>query len=154
VVAAATTARSREAAAMGLLEWLLVAAGVLLAVLVWGVFALRRTADAAAPPAGAQVRRVRVNEGYDPPEVHVEAHRPIRLLFRREETAPCSERVVFPDYGISVGLPAFHEVAVDLPPSEPGAHRFSCEMDMLHGNLIVEANGAPAAARAHEGVPA
>jgi Cu+-exporting ATPase len=131
---------------MGLLESLLAAAGVLLAVLVWAVFALRRTPDADALPVGAQVRRVRVKAGYEPPEVHVHADRPIRLLFRREETAPCSERVVFPDYGISVGLPPFQEVAVDLPPSETGTHRFCCEMDMLHGNLIVEPNGASAAA--------
>jgi P-type Cu+ transporter len=140
---------------MGLLESLLTAAGVLLAVLLWSVFALRRTADAQTPPDGAQVRRIRVSEGYQPAEVHVDAGRPIRLLFRRDETAPCSERVVFPDYGISFGLPPFKEVAVDLPASEPGAHHFSCAMDMLHGNLIVEPSGAARAAHdTHEAVAA
>jgi Cu+-exporting ATPase len=131
---------------MGLFESLLAAAGVLLTVLVWGVFVLRRAADADTPPDGAQVRRIRVNEGYQPSEVRVDAGRPIRLLFRREETAPCSERVVFPDYGISFGLPPFREVAVDLPASVPGAHRFCCGMDMLHGNLIVESSEIPRAA--------
>jgi P-type Cu+ transporter len=140
---------------MGLLESLLAVAGVLLTVLVWGVFALRHTTDDEMPRDGAQVRRIRVNEGYQPSEVHVDAGRPIRLLFRREERAPCSERVVFPDYGISFGLPPFKEVAVDLPASEPGAHRFSCGMDMLHGDLIVEPNGAARAALGtHEVVPA
>jgi len=119
------------------------------------IFARRRASGIGTLVHGVQVRRIRVKEGYEPSEIHVNVGVPIRLLFRREETAPCSERVVFPDYGISVGLPAFQEVAVDLPASEPGAHRFCCEMDMLHGNLIVEPNGgAQAAARAREAVAA
>jgi Cu+-exporting ATPase len=139
---------------MGTLESVLAAAGVLLTVLVWGVFALRHTADADTAAPDAQVRRVRVNEGYDPPEVRVAAGRPIRLLFRREETAPCSERVVFPDYGVSFGLPPFKEVAIDLPASAPGAHRFCCGMDLLHGKLIVESNGAARTPRAGDAVAA
>jgi Cu+-exporting ATPase len=126
---------------MGLLESLISLAALLVGLFVWGVFTSRRAA-ADDPVDDAQVRRIRVSEGYDPPEVHVAADRPIRLLFRREETAPCSERVVFPDYGISFGLPPFREVAVDLPPSQPGAHRFCCGMDMLHGSLIVDSDGA------------
>lgn len=53
-------------------------------------------------------------------------------------TAPCSERVVFPDYGISVMLPPYEDVTVDLPASEPGQHAFTCQMQMLHGRLIVD----------------
>jgi plastocyanin domain-containing protein len=91
-----------------------------------------------ATPAPAQVRRIRINGAYEPAEVHVRAGEPSRLIFRREETAPCSERVVFPDYGISVTLPPFEDVPVDLPASEPGEHDFTCQMEMLHGRLIVE----------------
>lgn len=128
---------------MGLLEWLLAIGGLALTVLAWGVFVSRGNAGPRMPSAGdAEVRLIRVNEGYQPSELHVAAGRPVRLLFRREETAPCSERVVFPDYGISVGLPPFEDVAVDLPASEPGAHRFCCGMEMLHGNIIVEPDGA------------
>jgi plastocyanin domain-containing protein len=125
---------------MGLFEWLIATAGVLLTVAVSGVFALRRSSAGSDAPAGAQLRRVRVKDGYDPAEVHVDSGRPVRLVFRREETAACSERVVFPDLGISVDLPAFQDVTVDLPASEPGAHRFRCQMNMLSGQLIVEAN--------------
>ena len=70
--------------------------------------------------------------------MHVRAGEPARLIFRREETAPCSECVVFPDYGISVMLPPFEDVAVDLPASEPGEHEFTCQMQMLRGRLIVD----------------
>lgn len=91
----------------------------------------------AGRPAG-QVRRIRINGSYQPSEVHIRAGAPARLIFRREETAPCSEQVVFPDFGISVALPAFEDVAIDLPASEPGEHEFTCQMQMLHGTLVVD----------------
>ena len=122
-------------------EWIVAFVGVALTVVVWGLFVFRRgRGEETLDPA--QVRRIRINGSYRPSEVHVSAGRPTRLIFRREETAPCSERVVFPDFGISVMLPAYEEVAVDLPASEPGEHEFTCEMEMLHGRLVIErANG-------------
>jgi plastocyanin domain-containing protein len=88
--------------------------------------------------ARGQIRRIRVNGGYLPSEVHVIAGEPTRLIFRREETAFCSERVVFPDFGISVTLPPFQDVAVDLPASTPGTHAFTCQRQMLHGKLVID----------------
>ena len=114
-------------------EWIVAAAGLVLTVAVWAFFA--RRSIGAAP---GQVRRVRVSGGYQPSEIHIAAGEPARLVFRREETAPCSERVVFPDYGISVMLPAFEDVAVDLPAGEPGEHEFTCQMQMLHGRIVVD----------------
>lgn len=99
--------------------------------------ALRRK-GVTAPALGAQERRVRVRGGYDPPEIHVRAGVPVRLVFRREETAPCSEHVVFPDLGISATLPAYQDTAVELPAIEPGTHEFTCEMEMLHRRLVVD----------------
>jgi len=101
-------------------------------------FALGSRTRRAAARSGAQLRRIRVRGSYQPAEVHVGSGRPVRLIFRREESAPCSERVVFPDYGISVTLPPFEDVPVDLPASEPGEHEFTCEMHMLHGTVVVE----------------
>ena len=100
--------------------------------------ALVRGTGRPGPSSGTQLRRIRVSGGYQPAEVHVGSGRPVRLIFRREESAPCSERVVFPDYGISVTLPPFEDVPVDLPASEPGEHEFTCEMQMLHGTLVIE----------------
>jgi len=117
-------------------EWIMAAAGVTVTVVVWALFAARRRRAATTPPPG-QIRRIRINGDYQPAEVHVRAGEPARLIFHREETAPCSERVVFPDYGISVSLPPFEDVAVDLPASEPGEHEFTCQMEMLHGRLVV-----------------
>jgi plastocyanin domain-containing protein len=109
-------------------EWIAAGAG----------FALVRRNHRLDRGRGLQQRRIRVSGGYEPAEVHVRAGRPVQLIFRREETALCSERVVFPDYGISVTLPPFQEISVELPACEPGEHEFTCEMQMLHGQLIVD----------------
>jgi len=122
---------------MALAEWLGALGGLLLALGAWGLFIFGgRRAHASADTT--QLRRVRVNGGFEPAEIHLAAGTPTELVFRREETAPCSERVVFPDFGLSATLPAFRDVTVELPASEPGTHAFACEMDMLHGRLVVE----------------
>lgn len=98
-------------------------------------------AVAGAPPAvddgGVQELRVRVRGGYEPDRLVVRAGAPVRLVFRREETAPCSESVVFPDLGRSATLTPFRDVPVELPASEPGEHEFTCQMGMLRGRLVV-----------------
>jgi plastocyanin domain-containing protein len=119
------------------IEWYFVIAGPTVAWVAWVILLSRRGSNVIGAPVG-QVRRIRVNAGYQPTEVHVRAGAPTRLIFRREETAPCSERVVFPDFGISVTLPPFEDVAVDLPAVEPGEHEFMCQMKMLHGTLVVD----------------
>ena len=89
-----------------------------------------------ARPASAT--RIRVRGGYHPDTVHARLGESVRLVFRREETAPCSERVVFPDFGKSAMLPAREDVTIELTPDRPGTYAFTCQMGMLHGRLIVE----------------
>ena len=81
---------------------------------------------------------VRVRGGYDPDTVYARVGEPLRLTFRREETAPCSERVVFPDLGKSAMLPAYQDVTIELTLDRAGVHEFTCQLGMLHGRLIVE----------------
>ena len=82
--------------------------------------------------------RIRVRGGYQPDTIYARAGEPLRLTFRREETAACSERVVFPDFGKSAMLPPYQDVTIELRPERAGAYEFTCEMGMLHGRLIVE----------------
>lgn len=120
----------------GTIAAVLAVTGLAAIAAAWWAFALRRlSGDRDAAPI---TRRIRVHEGYEPDEVHVPAGRPARLVFFRDETAPCSERIVFPDFGLSIGLPPFQEIAVDLPAAAPGEHPFTCEMEMLHGRLVVD----------------
>ena len=81
---------------------------------------------------------IRVRGGYSPDTVYGRVGEPLRLTFRREETAACSERVVFPDFGKSAMLPPYQDVTVELQPERAGEYEFTCQMGMLHGRLIVE----------------
>jgi Cu+-exporting ATPase len=130
-------------------EWLGAIGGLALTLGVWALFISGRP-GATASPDSPQLRRVRVRGGFQPAEVHLAAGTPTTLVFRREETAPCSERVVFPDLGISATLPAFRDVTIELPASEPGTHPFTCDMDALEGRLVVEPADKSEPASRHE----
>ncbi len=88
---------------------------------------------------GYQEGLIVVKGGYSPDTIKVRAGRPVRLVFRREETAACSERVLLPDFERSAALPTGESVAIEFIPKEPGAHQFTCQMGMLRGLIIVEA---------------
>jgi plastocyanin domain-containing protein len=88
---------------------------------------------------GYQEAMVLVKGGYTPDTIRVAAGRPVRLLFRREETAACSEQVVLADFGKSAALPTGSVVPVEFMPTEPGEHEFTCQMGMLRGRILVEA---------------
>lgn len=94
--------------------------------------------SAATAASGAQEVRIVVKGGYDPDTVFVEAGRPVRLLFYRDETAECSARVVFDRLGLERELPAFQTTAVEFTPAEPGDYAFRCHMDMLHGRVVAQ----------------
>jgi len=57
---------------------------------------------------------VRVRGRFIPDLIEARAGERLRLVFRREEIAPCSERVVIASLGKSVMLPPFEDVAVDF----------------------------------------
>ncbi len=118
------------AAGLGAIAW----------VLWYFLFAAGRgtAAAASATAEGVQEVRVTVKGGYTPDTIVVQAGTPVRLQFYRDETADCSERVVFEDFGIDVALPAFQTTTVEFTPSAAGEFRFRCGMNMLKGLLVVE----------------
>jgi plastocyanin domain-containing protein len=87
---------------------------------------------------GFQEAMVLVKGGYTPDVIVVQHGRPVRLNFRREESAACSEMVIFGDFGKSAHLPEGQIVPVELMPERPGEYPFSCQMGMLRGRLVVE----------------
>lgn len=112
-----------------------------LALIGWVVwyFFLAGRSSASAAGTGTQQLRIEVKGGYTPAVVHVEAGRPVRLDFFRNETNSCTEEVVFPDFGIRTWLPAFETTPVEFTPATPGSYEFTCGMGMVRGRLIVEA---------------
>ncbi len=81
---------------------------------------------------------VRVRGGYAPDVLYAPAGVPLRIGFLREESAPGSERVVFPEFGKSAMLPRGELVTVELPAAQPGRYEFTCALNVLHGTLVVE----------------
>lgn len=115
-------------------------AGVGAMVGVAWFFWFKRSEGIRAPVVsdGYQELMVLVKGGYTPDTIRVTAGRPVRLLFRREETSMCSERVVLADFDRSADLPAGEVVAVEFMPADPGEHEFTCQMGMLRGRILVE----------------
>ena len=120
-------------------RWVVTATGLaLIAFIVW--FFLKRSTGfrATETSGGYQEAMILVKGGYTPDTILVRRGRPVRLNFRREETATCSDRVIFADFQKSAELPTGRTVAVELLPKEPGEFGFACPMGMFRGRLIVE----------------
>ena len=119
---------------------LLVLAGsvALIALVLWYFFGEREKVAAGLTQAGVQEIKVTVKGGYSPDVVVVKQGIPVKLDFYRDETASCSEQVVFGDFGIARDLPAFKTTSIEFTPDKAGEFTFVCGMNMLRGKLIVE----------------
>lgn len=119
-------------------DWTVIAAGLTLIGLInWYFFLARPAAVTAATEGGVQAVPVVVIGGYQPAEIRVTAGTPVRLLFDRRETSPCSEEVVLPDFGTKRYLPANRVTPVEFLPTTPGSFEFTCGMSMLRGRITV-----------------
>jgi plastocyanin domain-containing protein len=121
------------------IDWVVLLAGLGSIAWVNWYFLLAggRTRTVGAPGAGdVQEVVIAVHGGYDPQTVQVAAGHPVRLVFDRQETSPCSEEVVFGDFGIRRFLPAFEKTSIEITPEAPGVYEFTCGMSMLRGKII------------------
>ena len=110
----------------------------LIGAIYWWFFRAGRKATVASVRAGVQEIAVLVSGGYDPSTIQVHAGAPVRLVFDRRETNPCSEEIVIPAFGVRKFLPANAKTTVEFTPTTPGTFDFSCGMGMLHGRVVVE----------------
>ena len=121
-----------------------VAGAAAVCFVLWYFFGPRRATAATVSGSGAQEITITVKGGYSPDMVVVRAGRPVRLNFYRDETASCSEEVIFSDFGIAKRLPAFKTTSVEFTPEKPGEYTFTCGMNMMRGKVLVEAPGSAA----------
>ncbi|OLE55901.1 MAG: copper-transporting ATPase [Acidobacteria bacterium 13_1_20CM_3_53_8] len=119
---------------------IIVAIGGILAILfvLWFFFGERERVAASVSKSGVQEINVTVHGGYSPDLILVREGVPVRLNFYRDETASCSEQVIFGDFGIARNLPAFKTTPIEFTPDKKGEFTFTCGMNMLRGKLIVE----------------
>jgi plastocyanin domain-containing protein len=111
----------------------------LIAFIVWFFWLVKtKGVHAAATSGGYQEQMVLVKGGYTPDVIVVEAGKPVRLNFVRQESASCSEMVLLPAFGKSAKLPEGATVSVEFLPKERGEFEFACQMGMFRGKVIVE----------------
>ena len=125
---------------MSTIQIVITVGGIFLSILIawffW--FAPKGQTRAAATVSGIQEVAVTVKGGYTPDIIVVKAGQPVRMRFTRQESASCSEMVLFPDFNKSAKLPEGQEVVVEFTPDKAGEYGFQCQMGMLRGKLIVE----------------
>lgn len=121
-------------------RWMITIFGLALAAAVAWFFWLKKSkgTTAVATGSGIQEAMILVKGGYTPDVIVVQHGKPVRLMFRREETAACSDTVVFADFNKSVKLPTGETVPVEFLPDKPGVYEFGCMMGMFRGKLVVE----------------
>jgi plastocyanin domain-containing protein len=114
--------------------------GVLLIILVnwYFFFSKGKTAQARVKAEGIQEVKVVVKGGYSPDVIVVKKGVPVRIDFYRDETAECSDTIVFGDFNIRKPLPAFKTTPIEFTPQESGEYTFTCGMGMMRGKLIVQ----------------
>ena len=116
----------------------LVGLGVI-AFIVWFFWLVKaKGVRAAVTSGGHQEQMVLVKGGYTPDVIVVEAGKPVRLNFVRQESASCSEMVLLPAFNKSAKLPEGQTVPVEFLPKERGEFEFACQMGMFRGKIIVE----------------
>ncbi len=113
--------------------------GFLLIVLVnwYFFFSRKKAASAEVKHSGLQEVKIVVKGGYSPDVIVAKKGIPVRLDFYRDETADCSDTIVFGDFKIRKPLPAFKTTAIEFTPEKEGEYVFTCGMGMMRGKLIV-----------------
>ena len=113
--------------------------GVGLIILVNWYFLLSRKKafQAELKERGIQEIKIVVKGGYSPDTIVVKKGIPVRLYFYRDETADCSDTIVFGDFKIRKALPAFKTTPIEFTPEKEGEYVFTCGMGMMRGKLVV-----------------
>jgi hypothetical protein len=107
------------------------------------------------PGAGSRVRtttqpqvvEILVDGGYRPSQSFAFANVPLRLVFRRRDAEPCTQRVVFSSPHIERHLAPHGTTMVDLPAQPPGTVRFTCGMGRYRGEIELIERGHASFAR-------
>ncbi len=120
----------------------LAGAAVLIGAVLWYFFGEREKVAAGITETGVQEIKITVRGGYSPDVIAVKQGMPVKLDFYRDESASCTEQVVFGDFGIARNLPAFQTTSIEFTPDKAGEFTFACGMNMVRGKLVVEPQAA------------
>jgi plastocyanin domain-containing protein len=111
--------------------------GLIILVNWYFLFSRRKAFLAEFKERGVQEVKIVVKGGYSPDVIVVKKGIPVRLNFYRDETADCSDTIVFGDFKIRKALPAFKTTPIEFTPEKEGEYEFTCGMGMMRGKLVV-----------------
>jgi plastocyanin domain-containing protein len=100
-------------------------------------FGRRRAVSARSSGTGPQQIRIVVAGGYTPDLIVARRDTPLKLIFDRQESNPCSDEIVLPEFEIRRALPANRQTIIEVVPKRTGEFPFSCGMNMLHGKIRI-----------------
>ncbi|TAK35991.1 MAG: hypothetical protein EPO21_04435 [Chloroflexota bacterium] len=86
---------------------------------------------------GFQELGIVVKGRYRPDVIEVWRDIPVHLYFRREESTPCSEHLLFSDFHMGAHLPPHETTEVCFIPTKCGEFLFTCAYGMYQGRLVV-----------------
>lgn len=110
----------------------------LIALIIWYFWLYKKEGVKVADVGGIQEVKVNVRGGYDPDVIVVKQGKPVRLHFNRQESAMCSEMVIFDKIDLSAKLPEGETVTIEFTPQNKGEIPFQCQMGMLRGKVVVQ----------------
>ena len=73
-----------------------------------------------------------------PRETHVHVGEPVTLVVTRLVEDTCAKDLVLEQFGVVAPLPLGQPVVVRFTPLDPGRFRFSCVIDTVPGEIVVE----------------
>lgn len=110
---------------------------LILFVIWYFLFSKKKAYRVESKEMGIQEVKILVKGGYSPDVIEVKKGIPVRLHFYRDETADCSDTIVFGDFNIRKPLPAFKTTTLEITPEKKGEYVFTCGMGMMRGKLVV-----------------
>jgi plastocyanin domain-containing protein len=110
----------------------------LIAWIVWYFWLYRKEGLQVTEVGGVQQVQIKVKGGYDPNVIVVKQGKPVKLHFNRQESALCSEMVIFDKIDRSAKLPEGETVTIEFTPDQIGEIPFQCQMGMLRGKVVVQ----------------
>jgi len=105
--------------------------------IAWIIYTKNQSGVVGKEEDGTQIFDVLVKGVYSPSVLEAKVGKPIRIRFKREESAECSRYVNFPDFKIRKELPEGEVVSIEFTPQRKGEFLFTCDMSMYQGRLII-----------------